>query len=116
MDLTIFAVLECVKEMQFWSDQFMQALDFELEKTLKAIINKMRSKMYVYLHVNDNNVDEENQKLVFDNGSSSSNISATFSVHQPPQKRRKLEEETEVQYFQKQQQQMKHQQTYKQKY
>ena len=49
MKFTIFIVVEYLKEMYFWSDQWIQALDFEVKETLKAIVAKIESKMYVYL-------------------------------------------------------------------
>ena len=49
MKFTIFIVIEYIKEMYFWSDQWIQALDFEVKETLKAIVAKIESKMYVYI-------------------------------------------------------------------
>lgn len=45
--------------MYFWSDQWIQALDFEAKQTLKAILAKVENKMYVYMDYLYNNTNNE---------------------------------------------------------
>ena len=61
MKFAIFSVIEYVKEMYFWSDQWIKALDFEVKQSFKAIVAKIESKMhaYVYMYYLCNHNDDE---------------------------------------------------------
>ena len=61
MRFAIFSVIEYLKEMYFWSDQWIQALDFEVKQAFKAIIAKIETRMYIYIfmyYLYNNNDDE----------------------------------------------------------
>ena len=51
MKFAIFTVIEYLKEMYFWSDQWIQALDFEVKQALKAIVAKIETRMYIYIYL-----------------------------------------------------------------